>query len=197
MFEDRPLEGGTQTLARTFIIAAFDEGADPEVDEPIWQRELEVSAGTEFVAADGPDPIAMVEDPSLGETLKHTLTLRSAYRQPSRQGGREFYHWSLILADPAGLDLAFEVIAVADGVEYRVGSASWSKGTDRWPDHPLHLRNQPRIPPEVEEVEVILRTSLEVASRTLDCFEVWKGELNLGRVRLEAPNWFRQSSSDD
>jgi hypothetical protein len=189
MYGREPRATGVQTIMKTITVAAFDEAADPKADEPLWQEDVELSAKVELVAKDGPDPITLIEDPELAETLERALTVRSGtcYRSRSVIGPEHYlFWWSWREPGRLQLDLAFEVIAVVDGVERSVGAVCWSRGDDM-----VHHVSWPRsdranIPPDVEAVELVLRASREAASHTLDIFEIWDGEVNLGHVRLDS-----------
>jgi hypothetical protein len=85
---------------------------------------------------------------------------------------------------PLPVGIGFEVIALANGKEIKLGTIASARmdtsytrswllpGADLWSF-------------DADQITPILRTSREAAMETVDCFEVWNGELRFDPIPVE------------
>jgi hypothetical protein len=183
----------------TFVVdaAALAPGTAPQVvsDKPgqarhwpkgraKWTQEATVTVTV--VPADGP-LIALVSDPALDPqkspgavTVKNARILRDG-----TDGQRLRVDLELKVT---GVPVAFEVAAVVDGTEYKLGQESMyqmpSGGSRRSSsDHTAKLSKP--IAPEVRTVRLILRPSPKFAEIFLNVDSIWGGTIELTDVELK------------
>lgn len=133
----------------------------PYSGEIKWQAPLEV-------VRDGASLIKVVPRPDLAESIRNSIVIKRIGRPPP-------YSQPMVdfAVENAPTNLALEVVMRADGVERRIDPFSIRRGeTQRFV-----LDGYTSKPLTAEKVDLIFRTSVEAAKRSLDLYEVWGGEI--------------------
>ena len=180
------LEPGRHTLTYQ-ASCTVEQYADPFTSDerPVkWRGQTSATAQIEVVPLSAADPIRLIPDASVEEQLRGTLTIPSALLT------RKYPEYDLLgtkfeLHRPVELDLAFEVLLLSGEKEVRLGYIAWPRG-----EHdPIIL--PPHSSPETEsellgsKIDLLLRTSRTAAAQSLNCYEIWDGELHLDSVPIE------------
>jgi hypothetical protein len=189
------------TASQVFLCSRHNRSTS----SPAWSWDVRLTGEVEVLPANAPDPVMWVEDPSLTRELEESITLRFDYVDEETGAlpiwwgedqtvGLRFAIW----ADPptqrpVAFDLSNLVVEVGDrrlraGVRF---NPWWDRGH---PNQSLILRtDQVRVvhaiavvPRFEEEVFfVLLPSDRDVARRTVDLLEAWKGELRFGPFKVE------------
>lgn len=185
----RDLRPGLHTFEYVLTQAVFPIGTDPEATEPIWSQEIRTKADVKVLGNTDPDPITTVPDTQLGEWLHSAIRIRSVRRRFLGTDRRERVTFDFVLDRSAPLCLCFDVEATVDGQEHELRMLTWSTGDWGSADSMTIWLDDVGDPQTPRELSVILRSSREAASRTIDCFQIWDGELRFGPIpiRVDQP----------
>ena len=184
------LEPGTHTVEVTLKSSLFEASGDPDgnmafdpnIQEPFWSKDILLAAEFEVLGPEELDPLRLINDPGLVEVLQNSLEIRHVGFQP--WGGDP--EIEIRFTTPVPMDLAFNVMIEIEDREVKVGTISCAKGTR---NHVYSVNLFDLVWDfDAEQIDVILRTSREVASRTIDCFDVWDGELRFDGVEVTRPS---------
>ena len=153
------------------------EGIDPGDPNArlLHQRDVTLTASTEVAPAGKGPAVALNEDPSLEPVLRvaiapANLEWHAATRTLS--GMIDVKSASIGVPGP----LAFGVFVRVGDTERRVGSVTHN-GTGGQAMTHFSQQNLDLDAGKAGRVDVILRSSEQVARRTVDLYEIWKGEL--------------------
>jgi len=145
----------------------------------VWDAWQKQSAKITVLDKPGEEFLKIVEAPELAAQIKSSLTVDGLEFDPAK----EYYDLGIHAVDvPA--NLAFEVFARIDGLEYPFAEVIFRKGS-KW----AGFSTTGQLPEGVRpgKVDLILRSSEKVAGETLDLFEIWKGEIVLQDVLVKNP----------
>lgn len=120
--------------------------------------------------------VTLRDDPALADAIRSSIVVDLNHHRvlsgSSTQTNLDQY--GFVGIDDAPDDLAFKVLLRADGVEKEAGSILAEAGRNRR----VWLDPQPReLFPEATVVDVILRSSAEVAERNIQMMSIWGGEI--------------------
>lgn len=155
-------------------------------DEPILEKQVHLKAATQFVPADQPTATIMSEagmTDELDATVRAAIKLKSlSHRQREwhRKQGKTGLSTKFAITTPSA-DIAFAVYARLDGVEKKLSSITIPAGntTD------YHTGGAVPDTWEGEQVDIILRPSLDAAVNSVDCFKIWGGEIVFENMKIE------------
>jgi hypothetical protein len=174
---ERPrwLATGVHPFEYTVVVSLFRAGANTADEDPMWSTQRKASGEIEFVPFDEPDPIRLVADPQLTQTIRDAITIGRMSPPSWKMPGPRRIGVDVDLNGPLPVDLAFSVYAVGeDGRERHIGDACLAKGVA---EQSTWLRGvRPELLPG-KQATLIFRSSREAGSQTLSCYEVWQGEL--------------------
>ena len=131
----------------------------------------------DFQEIEGQTPIATVTAPSPA-VLSPLFTPRLTY-QPSNSMHIE----TGVDAGPLPVNVAFNMFVRFGGREFPVGSVSFRKGAPG--GYATGTTNSPADPPQT--VDMIFRSSEDVARGTMDMMTIWKGEIVIPNVTVARP----------
>jgi hypothetical protein len=128
----------------------------------------------DFQAIDGKTPMTTASEPS-ASALGRLLTARLLSNPP----------WYNVGIDTNGVpvDVAFDIFVRANGKEFPAGGVSIHRNAPG--NFGTGMRDFPADAPA--NVDIILRSSEDVARTTLDMTQIWKGEIVLKGVPLQQP----------
>ena len=182
-FGERDLSGflnvrdpGRHTLRASVQVSLHDRNGGKNAP-PLWSRRLTVAAPFE-VLSKGARRVEWTEDPALGERIRHCVAVRDV--SASDRSFSAFF--STIVIDPSPpIDLAFEIFARAAGGEFPIGTFDASAGKTQ-----VIAVSARDFPPgaRVGKVDVVLRSSEEVARSTTYLLKGWKGEIVIRDVSV-------------
>lgn len=144
-------------------------------DTPVYRSDVTDSADFQ-VLADSGARIRETDDPNMASLIRRNLHARDFVVDPVKKSIE-----GKVQVKVAPANLAFDVLVRAGGKEYPVGSYALGKGTGT--DCFLFGSNFDAGP--IDHVDIVLRSSPAVARRTVDLFEIWKGEVVLGNVPVK------------
>ena len=152
-----------------------------DIDEkapPLATRPIDLAGTFELVPADRPT-VTVVHDPSRADAIRRAITVGDL----SQQAGSYPYVNVTVTAHAPPVDLAFDVVLVQGGREFKAGSVSFAAGVGNssWGTGGSGLR----LPGPT--ADVILRGDPAVAAATTDLTEVWDGEVVFKDVKVEHP----------
>ncbi len=149
-------------------------------DEPIpfWTRELALSGEVKIAPADAPDAITVVDDPALADEVRDAIHMGAVEVTPTDEGDTAHVHVMVHIgpatAASAGvpMDVAFDMRIRLSVGEFDLGDVAAQPGQN------LGSGGQANVPAfDDQTATIILRTSRDVAVRTVDMVEIWDGEL--------------------
>ena len=115
-------------------------------------------------------------------------------------GKHEFHgRKGMILVDTVPMDLSFDVFCRAGGIEKKIG-AIFARGGVNDIQNAQRITDDPKaLFPNAAEVDVIFRTNVARAERTIDSTAVWDGEMIIENVPLRRAKQEDQTdhTSDD
>jgi hypothetical protein len=152
---------------------------DDDLAKPVREHEMSLIAATEVVDTAQAAAVTLIDDPSLGPQLLSCLVPTNFERPKEGTSSGELTGELEVKTLPVGI--AFDVFARAAGREYPLSSVTVAKGRST---HYL-VRTDNFRAPNVPEIDLIFRTNESAARRTVDVFEVWKGELVVPHVPLK------------
>lgn len=193
--ETEELSAGNYMLTCTLPVEVYAAAGDPQSDAPIWSGDLKATRALEVTRPDGPDAIKLVDRPGLAERIKQNIAFGHAELTKGRPGNPDELMLTVRFKGEFPIGVAFEGIALADGVEHRLSGFEYPKGlpggTSGW-----FVAGQVEDF-DADEVVPILRTSRDVAAASTTALEIWNGELRFDPVpvvvqaapepRLEGP----------
>ena len=167
--------------ARIRIIhAPADSTFDPNdpAQKAVHEGDFVAGALTDVVTSPEAAALHVSEDPSLGPKIRACLApvnfVRARRSSPPGRLSGELG----IYSPPIGI--AFDAFARFGGREQRLGSVTVNKGART----NYLLRSDGPAPTGESRFDLVLRTNLDAARRTVDLFEVWKGEIVWPDVRF-------------
>lgn len=181
------LKPGAQKITHTVNYKVYPnwEASRDDENAVLAEKTITLEAETEFANLNEPTA-RLIHDPQYEQAVRDTVKLRGVkFQKPSdnsyyaKKNQREVE--VRVAFSPRPLDAAFEVIILHNDKEYKLSSiSSPASGQTNWHTHggvPEHLVGQ--------TVDLILRPSLDVAVRTVDCFDIWGEEIIFPDVLLE------------
>jgi hypothetical protein len=123
------------------------------------------------------DDIKIIHNPLLTSQLKSRIrpdVFKFSHDRKGKDGQRISTLLGRIDFKDLPVNIAFQIIARVDGKDYPAGSVYVAKGNSLvWaPKGGWEYKGPP-----VEKMDIILRSSAEVARGSVDLFEIWDGEL--------------------
>jgi hypothetical protein len=146
-------------------------------DNAVVAKRMTQDLFANFEAIEGQTPIATVTAPpaqTLAPLLVPTLT---------RSPGQGSDVWVNVNTPGLPVDAAFDVLLRIKGKNYQLGSVSFHRGAAS--GFGTGGRDIPRDAPD--KVDVIFRSSEQVARDTIDLTSIWKGEILIPEVSLPKP----------
>jgi hypothetical protein len=156
-------------------VRVFQRGAAELVEPPgrlVHEREVTLTADTEVVADASPGLAKAVDVPALAARILGSF--RSARIERTTDDSARF---QLSVAN-VPVDVAFDVVVRAGGVEYPLTTITFRKGATT----ELHAGGNFRPPDDVRTADLVFRSSERAARKTVDLVEFWKGELVIDNV---------------
>lgn len=156
-------------------VRLFQRGAAEQVEPPgrlVHERELTLTADTEVVANAPSGFVKALDVPALAAPIRASFRLARIERTTD-----DYARFELTVAN-VPVDIAFEVIARAGGVEYPLTTITFRKGATT----ELHAGGNFRPPDDVRTSDIVFRSSEQAARKTVDLVEFWKGELVMDNV---------------
>jgi len=177
---------GRKEIEWPLTYTMLEPGPDADKAQPVHTWTVIARATTDVLPADSPDPIRSVPDADLTSRLRQAIVVDLVKHNGPTSIGTNQFSVVLRLVEPMPMCIAVDVLVVIDAEEHFIREAVWEQGKsgEAW-SHPffdwtrdsaLYLSDAPAT------VLLKLRTSREAARHTLDCYEVWEGELLLGPV---------------
>ncbi len=163
---------GVSVAVRTFN-GPFGE---PEASVLCHEQTYTLEGAVNVLEHEPLDYIKTIRDPDLTDTLKECIVPEDFHLDLERQRGLQ----GTVKIQAPPVNIAFEVFVRIDGEELRLGTIHKAKGesTD-WRVGRAHTG------PPFTSCDVILRSSKDVARRSVDLFEIWEGELVYDDVPVE------------
>ncbi len=181
---------------------------DVQINKPSWTGELVLETTVEFLPKDSEDLVTWIDRPELLSFIKWSLNVELS--DPQDWGGAIRVYLDHLQSDdestylPVSCELlqtlpvpvAFEFFIEADSDNYPatlISSPSLFYARDYnnlvafkpgTAFSGLYILKVPRL--QTNEIHIILRGSKEVARRTIDMYQVWKGELRYGPFKLDS-----------
>jgi hypothetical protein len=169
---------GRHTLALTYRVQIFRgdlnfPGSPP--GPPVYQKDLTMSGPCDVLPASTKDDIKLIDDTSLAAAIRASLRPHgfAIDRLSHTLNGQ------LEIKSPP-INLAFDIFARWNGHEKRIGSVNMRQGnstTFGWGD--------PGFTDEPAQIDLVLRSSIAEARRTVDLFSIWNGEIVIKDVPVE------------
>ncbi|HEY3244968.1 MAG TPA: hypothetical protein VGM03_16625 [Phycisphaerae bacterium] len=137
-----------------------------------WKQEITLDGIIQVRSDTEADPISLTSDSSVVPILQGNIRV-----QQPQFALLPFMPFELYLDTPAPMGLAFDVLAVTADAEIPLGTVSWFKGVrgaalvHRTTERAIFARSKMR--------RIVLRATREAAGRSLDCFEIWDGQLEV------------------
>jgi len=175
---------GKQPVVYAFDMAVFEAAPKQLEDEenPLIERRLQLTADIEIVAA-GQPTVALNTDPAVGEQVKAAITLDRLSLQPWGPNDSQKYNIrGSFFVKPRPVDIAFEVFLRRGEEEVPCSSMSVEKSKET-----AYGLGWVKLPESFvgKKVDVVLRPSIDVASKSVDCFEIWGEEVIFADVLVE------------
>lgn len=127
--------------------------------------------------------VQIIDDPAIHDEIRDAIQLEFIEKNLKIGGTKFGGRFGMILFDTVPMDLSFDVFARADGIEKKFGSIFVLGGVKLQNTH--RLTNEPKsLFPNATSIDVIFRTNIEAAERTIDCTSVWDGEIVIENVPL-------------
>ncbi|UCG31769.1 MAG: hypothetical protein JSU68_08870 [Phycisphaerales bacterium] len=162
-----------------------DNPAGPRAPGRYWSRPLALSAEFELLPADAPDYLELIDEPLQRALIRGGIKVKEAEVRfrPRLWPTPALYYLRLAFEQNRDLpfDVAFDVV-VRHGVrEITCGSIWCPEGRQRY--HRLETGGYvPRI--DGESIDIVLRSSADVARRTVDLRRLWDGQIELSGIPL-------------
>lgn len=171
-------EPGRHTLRATVQVSLHDRSAAKSTP-PLWSRRLTISAPFE-VLPKGARRVEWIEDPALGERIRQCITVRDVSASDTSFSA---FFAAIVINPPPPIDLAFEVIARTPAGEFPINKFDAPAGKTK-----ITTLSARDFPPgaHVGKVDVVLRSSEEVARSTTYLTKGWKGEIVFRDVPVRA-----------
>jgi predicted RNA-binding Zn-ribbon protein involved in translation (DUF1610 family) len=167
----RATRPGTHTLTVQARVRVY-QGGNHDESKGVLVHERDAELAVPVVVVDGPPPaLRQIDDASLAPAILTSLRVQAPLtRYPDRLSGN-------LTVPGLPVDVAFEVFARTGGREYRMGALAraaapvinLSTGFSTW--------GKENLPPPVDKVDVVFRSSEEVARGTVELTQFWKGEI--------------------
>jgi hypothetical protein len=159
------------------------DAADPNEGQLLWKEERIFSAPVIVFADDGPDVFKLIDQPGSEAAMRKCITPHDLECNGNSHGTVEGH----LQLKKLPYNIAFDVIARYGGKEHPLRSitARTMEDTDLhfWGSELFELPCQPTV-------DIILRSSREVAEDTPDLYAIWKGEIVYLNVPIEG--WHEQ-----
>lgn len=139
------------------------------------ERRLQATAPFEVSANESHAGVQLINAPDLLDKIKASIEIdHLTYTQTPKPTIKS----QIKLAKPP-MSIAFEILTQVDGIEKRVGVVTWQEDSRdiNWDG----VWWNPLGPPP-SSVDLIFRSSKEVAAKTLDLYKIWNGEFILENV---------------
>jgi len=180
--KETPGDHEIQLKFYTAFYRAKNPGHAPEIvanSKPVWESWQVQRLKVSVFGNPSKEFLTMVEAPELAAPIKSSLNIDGLDYDPIEKSHRLTIHAVNVPAS-----LAFEVIARIDGKEYPFAEVIFRKGM-YWDGTTTSGQLPDRMRPR--KMDLILRSSDKVAGKTVDLFEVWKGEIVLPDVPVTNP----------
>ena len=154
---------------------------DPAADLAHWKEVLEFEI--EVVPADE-SVVQLVADQAIHDEIRDAIQIELIATQLAI--GRHRFHGQkgMILVDTVPMDLSFDVFCRSGGIEKKIG-AIFVRGGVNDIENAQRITDDPKtLFPNAAEVDVIFRTNMVPAERTIDSIAVWDGEIIIENVPL-------------
>lgn len=151
-------------------------------NNPVWSSTERFVAEVQVLPTNAPDPIKLVHDDELASTLRYRIKAEDAtlHRQRVLFRSKYFLHVWLRLSAPLTTDLAFDVLLQHEDQTVPIDTVTWARGDVGWKS----VSGGPIEKIEANRIDLILRTSRRAARNSVDCYDIWKGEIRLDDVPL-------------
>jgi hypothetical protein len=161
------------------------QGTKQFIDLP-FQRPVHLTGTLEILPPNAPEIVRQVYDTALTDQLRSAIAVTTSNR-PTRirrsKPGTIFVN--VTMQAPLPIDCAFEVFARIGDREVALGEFSGSKAQTSGTKTRSIRREHSSF--DAETFVPVLRSSVEVAKKTTDMFEIWGGELVLDPVAIVLP----------
>lgn len=150
----------------------FDDGSGE-----ILVKTVPVERPYRVIPTDAPDPVHLVVRPDLQRRLRRILTVEEVQSWAPSKPNTPKQHSRVVvcleLMSPFDFDLAFDAAIEIGKDRIPAGEISWAKGETgrKW------IGSKRFTPRDVDRFNVILRSSRDVAIHTVDCYDIWDGEI--------------------
>ncbi len=172
---------GSHVLAVQATHAVF-YGTPPQENKSVLCLEEVVRREAKFEIRpdDGSGGVTYVSDPALRDTLSRSISV-ACWQPRWHRPKDEFAPQFTITTTPLPMDVAFRVLFRVRGKEFEADPVCIHRGRSYSGPH----RSPGCQHPVPKSVDVILRSSKEVALDTFDIFEIWQGELVFNSVPVK------------
>jgi hypothetical protein len=168
----------TVKASETFSVYVSDSGNfRTDKNPPLHTWTATATTTMKVIDKAPPDLIRPINDPTLAQAVKNSITIKQARLDPTRDTASV----NLKFDNPPA-PIAFEVFLKAGDHEFRVGEATVNKNnkseifaSNQWPKD---------IPQNHATVTIILRPSEKLARWTVDLFEFWNSEFEFPNTPL-------------
>lgn len=157
------------------------EELEPLMD---WTSEHEIMV--EIVGEDEP-VVTLIDDSSLESTIRSRALVDLAHDEVSIGGNMSYRHaghFGFLMIDNPPIDLTFDVVGRADGVETLIDTRTFRAGTSH--QGQFFTKSVRDLFPEARAIDIILRANPAVAERHPEIVEIWGGEIVFRDVPLYA-----------
>ena len=153
-----------------------------EQGKPVWRRDFVHREKIRVLAKSSDEFLKPVDAPELAEQIRNSIQVEKFGHHSSR-----FSFDMDVSCKLPPMNVAFDVLARIDGKEYPTMQLVCAKGMEgRFPQY-FNENLKELIPLKPKKVDLIFRTNEELAGRTVEFFDVWKGEVILKDVQVATP----------
>ena len=143
-----------------------------------WVRVVSFNKDLEILPADAEDPITVTPNPSLEPALRAAVSCSQVYIG-SPQSGKVRVEASLQIRGPLPANVSFDLILAANEQETFMPTIAMARD-----DPGVLASNITFLPASAVDgnITLVLRSSRKAASKTVNLFDIWGGELRLENV---------------
>ena len=188
------LQPGPHPVEYVLTKSVYGLGTTPGERNLLWSKQVTLSEIVEVLPPDAPDPFRLIDEPALAQVLKDAIKFGPVSLERAGLFRGEYLEAWISINEPLPIDVGFDVFALAGEREIelgrvthskgRTGSHSWQMGANVWAF-------------DAEQITPVLRTSRKAASESIECFEIWNGELRLDPVKVEPAPQASQMTEDE
>ncbi|MCO6438094.1 MAG: hypothetical protein J5J06_13455 [Phycisphaerae bacterium] len=157
-------------------IADPDSGMSWRLDDgsaDVYQKSVPFELPYEVFPSDAPDPVRRIDQPELTRRIRRDIKAEFRKSEGPKPNLVSRICFDLTQKRPSEIDLGFDVFLQIDAELIPAGEVLWPKGRVNG----IFLASKFFAPRKVNRFDVILRSSRDVAIHTVDCYDIWDGEI--------------------